>query len=234
MYRIPYKTIPVDENFNINAADYGIENGGVVIANPNAPVGICEPVSKIEEVVVRNPSSVVIVDEAYIDFGGESALPLINKYENLLVVQTFSKSRSMAGMRIGYAIGCKKIIKYLLDAKFSFNSYTMNMPALTLGAAAVKDKEYFEECREKVIATRERVKPLLKELGFTFGDSKTNFIFAKHKEKHGKEIFDYLRQNGIVVRRFDQPRISEYLRISIGTDEEMDRLISVLKEFVVS
>ncbi len=234
LFRIPFRQVPLNEDFTITPSDYFAENGGVVIANPNAPTGVLLPLEQIEEIVKRNPDVVVIVDEAYIDFGGESALPLIDKYENLLVVQTFSKSRSMAGMRIGYAFGCKKIIKYLLDAKFSFNSYTMNMPALSLGAAAVKDKAYFEECRKKVIATRERVKPLLTELGFTFGDSKTNFIFAKHKEKHGKEIFDYLRQNGIVVRRFDQPRISEYLRISIGTDEEMDRLISVLKEFLKS
>ena len=232
LFRIPFRQVPLNEDFTITPSDYFAENGGIVIANPNAPTGVLLPLDQIEEIVKRNPDVVVIVDEAYIDFGGESALPLIDKYENLLVVQTFSKSRSMAGMRIGYAFGCKKIIKYLLDAKFSFNSYTMNMPALSLGAAAVKDKEYFEECRKKVIATRERVKPLLTELGFTFGDSKTNFIFAKHKEKHGKEIFDYLRQNGIVVRRFDLPRISEYLRISIGTDEEMDRLISVLKEIL--
>ena len=232
LFRIPFRQVPLNDDFTITPSDYFAENGGVVIANPNAPTGVLLPLDQIEEIVKRNPDVVVIVDEAYIDFGGESALPLIDKYENLLVVQTFSKSRSMAGMRIGYAFGCKKIIKYLLDAKFSFNSYTMNMPALSLGAAAVKDKEYFEECRKKVIATRERVKLLLTELGFTFGDSKTNFIFAKHKEKHGKEIFDYLRQNGIVVRRFDLPRISEYLRISIGTDEEMDRLISVLKEIL--
>lgn len=232
LFRIPFRQVPLNDDFTITPSDYFAENGGIVIANPNAPTGVLLPLGQIEEIVKRNPDVVVIVDEAYIDFGGESALPLIDKYENLLVVQTFSKSRSMAGMRIGYAFGCKKIIKYLLDAKFSFNSYTMNMPALSLGAAAVKDKEYFEECRKKVIATRERVKPLLTELGFTFGDSKTNFIFAKHKEKHGKEIFDYLRQNGIVVRRFDLPRISEYLRISIGTDEEMDRLISVLKEIL--
>ena len=232
LFRIPYRQVPLNDDFTITPSDYYGENGGVVIANPNAPTGVLLPLDQIEEIVKRNPDVVVIVDEAYVDFGGESALPLIDKYENLLVVQTFSKSRSMAGMRIGYAFGCKKIIKYLLDAKFSFNSYTMNMPALTLGAAAIRDKAYFEECREKVIATRERVKPLLKELGFTFGDSKTNFIFAKHATKPGKEIFDELRQNGIVVRRFDLPRISEYLRISIGTDEEMDRLISVLKEIV--
>ncbi len=230
LFRIPFRQVPLNDDFTITPSDYFVENGGVVIANPNAPTGVLLPLEQIEEIVKRNPDVVVIVDEAYVDFGGQSALPLIDKYENLLVVQTFSKSRSMAGMRIGYAFGCKKIIGYLLDAKFSFNSYTMNMPALTLGAAAIKDREYFEECCAKVIATRERVKPLLKELGFTFGDSKTNFIFAKHATKPGKEIFDFLRQNGIVVRRFDLPRISEYLRISIGTDEEMERLIAVLKE----
>lgn len=232
LFRIPFEQVPLKEDFTINPEDYYKENSGVVIANPNAPTGVLLPLEQIEEIVKRNPDVVVIVDEAYVDFGGESALPLIDKYENLLVVQTFSKSRSMAGMRIGYAFGSKKIIKYLLDAKFSFNSYTMNMPTLSLGAAAIRDRAYFEECREKVIATRERIKPLLSELGFTFGDSKTNFIFAKHEKMHGKDIFAYLRQNGIIVRRFDLPRIDEYLRISIGTDEEMDRLISVLKEFL--
>ena len=232
LFRIPFEQVPLKEDFTINPEDYYKENAGVVIANPNAPTGVLLPLEQIEEIVKRNPDVVVIVDEAYVDFGGESALPLIDKYENLLVVQTFSKSRSMAGMRIGYAFGSKKIIKYLLDAKFSFNSYTMNMPTLSLGAAAIRDRAYFEECREKVIATRERIKPLLSELGFTFGDSKTNFIFAKHEKMHGKDIFAYLRQNGIIVRRFDLPRIDEYLRISIGTDEEMDRLISVLKEFL--
>ncbi|MBQ3796764.1 MAG: histidinol-phosphate transaminase [Butyrivibrio sp.] len=232
LFRIPFEQVSLKEDFTINPEDYYKENAGVVIANPNAPTGVLLPLEQIEEIVKRNPDVVVIVDEAYVDFGGESALPLIDKYENLLVVQTFSKSRSMAGMRIGYAFGSKKIIKYLLDAKFSFNSYTMNMPTLSLGAAAIRDRAYFEECREKVIATRERIKPLLSELGFTFGDSKTNFIFAKHEKMHGKDIFAYLRQNGIIVRRFDLPRIDEYLRISIGTDEEMDRLISVLKEFL--
>lgn len=232
LFRIPFRQVPLKEDFTIDPKDYFEENGGVVIANPNAPTGVLLPLDQIEEIVKRNSDVVVIVDEAYIDFGGVSALPLIEKYENLLVVQTFSKSRSMAGMRIGYAFGSKKIIKYLLDAKFSFNSYTMNMPTLALGAAAIRDRAYFEQCCEKVIATRERVKPILSELGFTFGDSMTNFIFAKHEEKHGKEIFAYLRQNGIIVRRFDLPRIEEYLRISIGTDEEMDRLIQVLREFL--
>ncbi len=232
LYRIPYTQVPLKEDFTIDPEDYYVENGGVVIVNPNAPTGVALPLSAIEEIVRKNSDVIVIVDEAYVDFGGESALPLIDKYDNLLVVQTFSKSRSMAGMRIGYAFGCKKLIKYLYDVKFSFNSYTMNMPSIELGAAAIADKDYFDKTRSMVIATRERAKKELKDLGFEFGDSMTNFIFAKHPDKHGKDIFDYLRQNGIIVRRFDLPRISEYLRISIGTDEEMDELIRVLREFL--
>ncbi|MBP3196195.1 MAG: histidinol-phosphate transaminase [Butyrivibrio sp.] len=232
LYRIPFRQIPLNEDFTINSEDYYTDNGGIVIANPNAPTGLELPLSELEEIVKRNPDVVVIVDEAYVDFGGVSALPLIDKYENLLVVQTFSKSRSMAGMRIGFAFGCPKLIKFLSDAKFSFNSYTMNMPSLYLGAAAIEDREYFEKTTSMVVATRERIKKELSNLGFIFGDSKTNFIFARHPERDGKEIFDYLRSRGIIVRRFDSPRISRYLRISIGTDREMDEMIKVLKEYL--
>ena len=232
LYRIPYKQMPLKSDFTIEPSGYYGENGGIVIANPNAPTGVELPLSEIEEIVKRNPDVVVIVDEAYVDFGATSALPLIDKYDNLLVVQTFSKSRSMAGMRIGYAFGSKKLIKYLSDAKFSFNSYTMNMPTLELGALAIEDREYFEKTRNMIIQTRERTKESLRELGFVFADSKTNFIFAMHPDRPGKELFDYLRDHDIIVRRFDLPRISEYLRISIGTDEEMDTLISVLKEIL--
>lgn len=232
LYRIPYEQIPLKSDFTIEPSDYFRENGGIVIANPNAPTGVELSLSAIEEIVKRNPDVVVIVDEAYVDFGGESALPLIDKYDNLLVVQTFSKSRSMAGMRIGYAFGSRKLIKYLSDAKFSFNSYTMNMPSLELGALAIEDRDYFEKTRSMIIRTRERTKEELSKLGFVFADSKTNFIFAMHPDRPGKELFEYLRQHDIIVRRFDLPRISEYLRISIGTDEEMDTLISVLKEII--
>ena len=232
LYRIPFKQIPLNEDFTITKEDYFAENGGVVIANPNAPTGVELPLKDIEEIVQKNRDVVVIVDEAYIDFGGESALPLIDKYDNLLVVQTFSKSRSMAGMRIGYAFGNEKLIKYLSDVKYSFNSYTMNTPTLELGALAISNRDYFDKTRNMVIGTRERVKKELKELGFEFADSKTNFIFAKHPKKSGKEIFANLRSRGIIVRRFDLPRIDEYLRISIGTDEEMDTLIRALKEII--
>ncbi len=232
LFRIPYKQIPLKDDFSIEPSDYFVPNGGIVIANPNAPTGVELENSCVEEIIKKNPDVVVIVDEAYADFGGKSVLELIDKYDNLLVVQTFSKSRSMAGMRIGYAFGSPKLIKYLSDVKFSFNSYTMNMPALELGALAVADRAYFEKTRDMVIATRERTKKQLRELGFIFEDSKTNFIFARHPDKSGKEIFAYLREHGIIVRRFDSPRISEYLRISIGTDEEMETLIKVLGQML--
>ena len=232
LYRIPYTQIPLKDDFTIDYRDYLRENGGIVIANPNAPTGVELSQDAIEEIIKNNQDSVVIVDEAYVDFGGTSALPLINKYENLLVVQTFSKSRSMAGMRIGYAFGSKKIIKYLMDAKFSFNSYTMNMPSLELGALAMKDTRYFEETVGKVIATREWTKAELKKLHFSFADSKTNFIFARHDTMPRDEIFKKLREKNIIVRAFNGARIKDYLRISIGTDEEMQCVIEALKEIL--
>jgi histidinol-phosphate aminotransferase len=232
LYRIPYKQIPLKSDFTIEPSDYFIDNGGVVIANPNAPTGEALPLDKVEEIIKNNPDVVVIVDEAYVDFGGVSVLPLIDKYENLLVVQTFSKSRSMAGMRIGYAFGNPKLIKYLSDVKFSFNSYTMNATSLELGAAAVSDKEYFDKTRNMVIKTREWTKGELKRLGFTFADSKTNFIFAKSDKLPGAVIFDELRKRNIIVRRWDKERINDYLRISIGTDEEMQALVKVLEEIL--
>ena len=230
LYKIPYETIPLKEDFTINTEDYDRECGGIVIANPNAPTGLMTGVAEIEKILRANKDVVVIVDEAYVDFGAESCVPLVDKYDNLLVVQTFSKSRAMAGMRIGFAIGSKKLIKYLLDAKFSFNSYTMNMPSLELGTACVKDDKYFKETVQKVIKTREWTKVQLTELGFTFPDSKTNFIFATHKEIHAKEIFEMLKKEKIYVRYFNKPRIDNYLRISIGTDEEMQKLVECLKK----
>lgn len=232
MLRIPYEVKPLDENFLIKKEDYYGENGGVIFPNPNAPTGILMPLSEIEDILEHNRDVIVVVDEAYIDFGGESALPLIEKYENLLVVQTFSKSRSMAGMRIGYAMGNEKLIKYINDVKYSFNSYTMNQTALVLGTEAVKDKEYFEETCQKVIATREWTKQELANLGFTFGDSMSNFVFVKHETAAAKEIFEALKQENIYVRYFSKERISDYLRISIGTDEEMQELIAFLKKYL--
>ena len=233
LFRIPYQVQPLDENFRIQASDYAKENGGVIFPNPNAPTGVLVDLDFIEGILKKNTDVIVIIDEAYIDFGGVSALPLIKKYENLLIVQTFSKSRSLAGLRIGYAMGNAALIQAMQDVKYSFNSYTMNLFTIRLGVAAIQDQAYFEKTREKVIATRERTKVRLKELGFSFQDSMTNFIFATHKNYLAKDIFEYLKTKQIYVRYFSSNlRIQNYLRISIGTDQEMDTLIAVLKEYL--
>lgn len=232
MLRIPYEIKALDENFMIRPEDYYEENGGVVFPNPNAPTGIQMGLSEIEDIVSHNRDEIVVVDEAYIDFGGKSALPLIEKYDNLLVVQTFSKSRSMAGMRIGFAMGNPKLIRYINDVKYSFNSYTMNQTALALGVEAIRDTAYFEETRAKIIATREWTKAELKKIGFSFGDSMSNFIFATHKTVPAREIYEALREANIYVRYFAKERIDNYLRISIGTQEEMEALIDFLKQYL--
>lgn len=232
VYRIPYRTIPLTEDFLINAEDYRCENGGVVIPNPNAPTGALQSLDFVEQIVSANRGSVVIIDEAYIDFGGESCIPLTEKYDNLLVVQTFSKSRSMAGMRIGYAIGCEKLIKYLNDVKFSVNSYTMNHISQLCGTAAVLDEEYFKKTTQEIIKVREYSKQRLSELGFTFPDSVSNFIFASHKSKPAAEIFSELKERKIFVRYWNKPRINNHLRITIGTREQMDKLFAALEEIL--
>lgn len=232
MLRIPYEVKPLDENFLIQKEDYYGENGGVIFPNPNAPTGILMPLSEIEDIITHNRDVIVVVDEAYVDFGGASALPLIEKYDNLLVVQTFSKSRSMAGMRIGYAMGNAQLIKYINDVKYSFNSYTMNQTALALGVEAIRDRDYFEETRKKIIDTREWTKQELLKLGFSFGDSMSNFIFASHGSVPAKELFEALKKENIYVRYFSKERIDNYLRISIGTQEEMEVLIQFLKNYL--
>lgn len=232
VYKIPYKTMPLDDNFRINKTDYFQENGGIIFPNPNAPTGVYESNEMIEEIVKANKNSIVIIDEAYIDFGGESCIGLTEKYDNLLVVQTFSKSRSMAGMRIGYAIGNEKLIKYMNDVKFSINSYTMNHVTQVCGAAAVEDEEYFIETIKKITDVRENTKKELKKLGFTFTDSKSNFLFAAHDKVKAETIFNELKSRKIYVRYWNKPRINNYLRISIGTAEEMEKFISALKEIV--
>lgn len=232
LYRIPYKTIPLTSGLEINTEDYISENGGIVIANPNAPTGVYLPVDSIEKIVKANPDSVVIIDEAYIDFGGESCLKLTEKYENLLVVQTFSKSRSLAGMRIGFAMGNEKLIRYMNNVKFSINSYTMNPLTQLCGAACAEDEEYFRETTEKIIRTRESTKDRLKNLGFTFTDSMTNFIFARPEKKSAKYVFEELKKRNIFVRYWDKPVICDYLRITIGTDEQMNKLAKALEEIL--
>lgn len=232
LYKIPYETCALDENFRIRREDYFKPNGGIVIPNPNAPTAIFEDCAVLEEIVAANPESVVIVDEAYVDFGGESMLPLIHKYDNLMVVQTFSKSRAMAGTRIGFAIANEKLIGYLKDVKFSYNSYTMNLAAIELGVEAVKDKEYFQNTVQKIIKTREWTKEQLVGMGFTFTDSRSNFLFATHPRMDAQTIFEELRKRNIYVRHWNKPRIADYLRITIGTDEEMKQLVAQLKEII--
>ena len=232
LYRIPYKTCALDENWHICPEDYRQPNGGIIFPNPNAPTGVFESLEVVEEIIAANRDVVVIVDEAYVDFGGQSALPLLEKYDNLLVVQTFSKSRAMAGLRIGFCIGNEKLISYLNDVKFSFNSYTMNLPAQVFGVEAVRDDAYFKETTAKIIATRERVKRELKELGFDFPDSRANFIFASHERVPAEELFQALREADIYVRYWNKPRINNSLRITVGTDEQMDCLTDFLRNYL--
>lgn len=232
MLRIPYETKPLDADFRIKASDYYGENGGVVFPNPNAPTGIAEPVEFVRDIVSHNPDVIVIVDEAYVDFGTQSALPLIEKYENLLVVQTFSKSRSMAGMRIGFALACPKLIKYLNDVKYSFNSYTMNRMSIAAGVAAIEDQEYFLETCGKIIETREWTKKELRKLGFYFEESKANFIFAAHKNCPAEKLFQALREQHIYVRYFPGGRTGNHLRITIGTRNEMEVFINFVREYL--
>ena len=211
--------------------DYRRESGGVIFPNPNAPTAIYEELDFVEDILAHHPDEVVIVDEAYIDFAGRSALELLGRYNNLIVVRTFSKARSMAGMRIGYAVSNPSLIRYLNDVKYSFNSYTMNLAAIQIGAAAVEDEQYFRETTEKIIATRERVKGELGALGFSFPDSRSNFIFATHPRLPARELFEALREEHIYVRFFDKPRIRDYLRITIGTDQEMDIFLAFVRDY---
>ena len=232
LYKIPYRMVALNDEFRINIDDYLVPNGGIVIPNPNAPTGVEKDVRELEKIVAKNPDSVVIIDEAYVDFGATSMLPLINKYDNLLIVQTYSKSRSMAGARIGMAFGNEKLIKYMNDVKFSINSYTMNRLTVAAGTAALEDEEYFKETCDKVIATRERTKVRLRELGFDMPDSKSNFVFATHESIPASDIFNAAKSAGIYLRWWNKDRISNRLRISIGTDEEMDALFAFLKEYI--
>ena len=232
LFRIPYRRIPLDEEFRIVPGDYRRENGGIIFPNPNAPTGALLPLSVVREIISANPDSVVIVDEAYIDFGGESALPLIREFENLIVVQTFSKSRSGAGLRIGYAMAGAKLIRYLNDVKYSFNSYTLNYPGIVLGAAEVRDTENFRNNCAKIIRTRANASARFRELGFDLEDSCSNFLFVTHDRVPARKIFEYLREKHIYVRWFNKPRIDNYLRVTIGTDREMEKLFTTLEEFL--
>ena len=230
---IPYETISVDDEFNIDPNDYERENGGVVIANPNAPTSIGRGLDFIREILDKNRDVVVIIDEAYVDFGGVTAVPLLKEYENLVITRTFSKSRSLAGMRLGWAMGSPDAIAAIYAAKDSMNSYPVDSIAQAAGVASVKDEEYFQSTLKKVISTRDRLTKELRLMGFKLPDSSTNFVFATHPDIPAADIFNHLKTKDIYVRWFNKPRISDYLRITIGTDEEIDKLIDELKELTL-
>lgn len=232
LFDIPYKTYPVDDNFRINVEDYREANGGVVIPNPNAPTSIGEGLDFVERLMEYNRDSIVIIDEAYVDFGCVSSIELTKKYENLLVTGTFSKSRSLAGLRLGFAIGSKRLISVMEAVKNCYNSYTVDSLAITMGSASIKDDEYFKDCCKKIINTRERVANEMRGLGFTVADSSTNFLFATRDDLSMKELFEYLKSKNVFIRYFNLPRIDNHVRISIGTDDEMDIFLSRLKEYL--
>lgn len=232
LFQIPFERPALDEEFAIRAQDYYRENGGVVIANPNAPTGVRQDLDFLRDIIRHNQDVVVIIDEAYVDFGGESALALTREFDNVVVVQTYSKSRSLAGMRIGYAMGNPELIRAMNDVRYSYNSYPMTRLSVALGVTAMEDEAYFQETVAKVVSVREWTKEQLRGLGFSFPDSQTNFIFATHERVPAQEIFDRLREKHIFVRHFHGARVENYLRISIGTKEEMEALIRELKEIV--
>ena len=234
LFGIKYKNYPVGDDFRINPEDYKEKNGGVVIPNPNAPTSLGEGLDFVEKILDYNQDSVVIIDEAYVDFGGTSSVPLIEKYENLLVTGTFTKSRSLAGLRIGFAIGSKALIDVMEAVKNSYNSYTVDSLSIEMGAASIEDDEYFKSTCKKVIKTRERVTLELEKLGFDVLDSQTNFIFATHNKHNMKSLFEYLKTQKVFIRYFSLPRIENYVRITIGTNEEMDIFLEKTKEFILN
>ena len=232
LMHIPSHIIPLKEDFTLDPKDYYGLGETIVIANPNAPTGLALPRSAIEGILKANPDNVVIVDEAYVDFGGESCVPLIDQYDNLLVVQTFSKSRQLAGARLGLAMGNAALIADLNRVKFSLNPYNINRLTLKAGAAALEDTTYFEKTRAAIIETREQTKAALQARGFAVLDSRSNFLFASTERKDGGVLYRTLKEKGVLVRHFDAPRIANWLRITIGTPEQMQALLNKLDEIL--
>ena len=224
--------IPLKDDFTIDVNDYVNCGRNIIIANPNAPTGLSLTHEQIELILKTNPDRVVIIDEAYVDFGSESCISLLDKYPNLIVVQTFSKSRSLAGGRLGFAIASKEIIEDLNKIKFSFSPYNINGLSLVAGVESVKDKEYFEECNRKIIATREKTSVELKKLGFKVIPSKTSFVFVTHNAISGQYYYNELRKKGVLTRYYNEPKIDDYVRISIGTDEEMNEVLRITDEIL--
>ncbi|WP_039048008.1 histidinol-phosphate transaminase [Acinetobacter junii] len=231
-FGVQTKQIPLNEKFEIDISDYEQENGGIIITNPNAPTSIALGLEKIEQVLKANPNRVIVIDEAYVDFGAESAVELISRYENLVVCQTTSKSRSLAGLRVGFAIAQAHLIAALEAVKNSFNSYPIDRFAIAAAVASFEDQDYFQEQCEKVIASREKLVANLTELGFNVLPSKANFIFATHSLHDAAQLAEKLREQGIIVRYFNKPRINQFLRITIGTDEQNQRLVDTLKKLI--
>ncbi|MBK9020558.1 MAG: histidinol-phosphate transaminase [Sulfuritalea sp.] len=236
LYQVAHETVPLLADFSIRVADYvrpqGAQAGGIIFPNPNAPTGRQLPLADIESLLQANPDSVVVIDEAYVDFGGDSAIPLTTRYPNLLVVQTLSKSRSLAGLRVGFAVGHVDLIEALERVKNSFNSYPLDRLAIAGAVAAFEDREYFEQTCRAVIATREKLVADLESLGYEVIPSAANFVFARHPQHDAQESALALRQRSIIVRHFRQPRIDQYLRITVGTDEQCAALVMALKEIV--
>ncbi len=230
LYGIDSRTVALDETFALRIADYCQPNGGIIFPNPNAPIGRTLPLASIEALLKASADSVVVVDEAYIDFGGESAVALVNRYPNLLVVQTFSKSRSLAGLRVGYAIGHVDLIDALQRVKNSFNSYPLDRLAIAGATAAIEDREWFERTRQAVMRTRTKMTRDLESLGFEVLPSGANFVFARHPQHDAEKSALALRQRGIIVRHFKAPRIEQFLRITVGTDEQCEALVKALRE----
>lgn len=232
LYNISAKVIPVKDDLSIDITDYFGLKETVLIANPNAPTGIALPASEVERLLKANRETLVVVDEAYVDFGAESCVPLLESYDNLLVVGTFSKSRSLAGARLGYAVSSKELITDLEMIKYSFNPYNINQMTMAAGTAALQDKSYFSTCCDKIINTRARCANRLSELGFTCTNSSANFIFARHSNRKAQDIYVALKERDILVRWFDKPRIDGYLRISVGSDTDMDTLVDALRDIL--
>lgn len=229
---IAYEEIPLKADFSVDVNDYVNQNKTIFLANPNAPTGLYLTLDKIEAIVKSNPHSVVVIDEAYIDFGGESAIPLTKKYENLLVIQTFSKSRSMAGARLGFAVGCKALIRDLNTIKYSTNPYNVNRMTMEAGLGALEDDAYFRANCGKIVANRKWTTVELQKLGFTVLDSMTNFVFAKSHRVPGKQLYLRLKEKGILVRHFDTPRLTDYVRVTIGDEAQMAAFIGATKEIL--
>ena len=229
---IPYKEIPLQQDYSIEVADYFFAKGTIFIANPNAPTGLCLSLRQIEGILKANPDNVVVIDEAYIDFGGESAIPLTKRYDNLLVVQTFSKSRSMAGARLGFAVGCKALIQNLNTIKYSTNPYNVNRMTMAAGLGALEDDDYFRTNCRRICDNRAWTTSQLEAMGFTVLPSMTNFVFAKSPAIAGKELYLALKTRGILVRHFDTPRLTDFVRITIGDEVQMAAFIRTTKEIL--